>query len=634
MPLEDLAGVVMGAIARNESTRRADPDWRRLLALLAAVARETTHGKVLAVKTRPGLVVPGVAAADLEHELVTMSGYLWACDPSMPVAEQKPLITPATQEEIGRALEAYGILMHELGHILCSLLTMLRALAAAGLDREYRLLEEARMEASMAVKQPWYRGCFGYVFAGHRLPALAEAVGDGELLPLVDIALRALGADHAQLLHPTVVRACRDALEPALRPRVFAALDELARDVVIVKDADEAGMRACCERLRDLLTDAGASGRDDQDDAVGMPTASTPAETTPPDAEPSTQAGASTADTDRQDVVGPTIDLIALVATVGEAQSVLEPGEWEPIGDALAHVEDTRARVEIRRAVRAGDGDPSRSSRRAVLAGAGLPGVPFDPVAGWRQPTAEEQAVAREVHRRIAAVPALRDERLQTRYPPGRIDFTELVRRDAQLARGLAPNAEPFGRVEPVRGLLRDPLVVVLVDSSGSMGHWIDLAVGMGWAIAQGARSLRGRVAVVSFGNQATGLIDPARPPSRVPIMYAAGGTAHISEAFLVGAARLNLLDTAATRILAVVSDGDWHYNAHDHAVLSPYLRSGMRAMTVCAGAEPMNALGTGVRVDKPTELGDALATVLIDAVLADRGQRRGASRRRLTAQR
>lgn len=639
MALDDLRGVLLGAITRNESKRRVDPDWRRLLAILAEIARETTHGQILAVKTRAGLVVPGIAAADLERELVTMSGYLWACDPSIPAAEQTPLIAPETQEEIGRALEAYGILMHELGHSVCSLLSMLRALAAAGLEREYRLLEEPRMEASMATKNPWYRGCFGYVFAGYRLPALAEAVRDGELLPLVDIALRALGAEHGQLLHPTVARTCREHLELALDPDLFSALDDLARDVVAVEDHDESGIRACCERLRDLLDEAGEpdsaqTGTSPEGDTVGAPTESAAGgfvENDHPQREGGNADGAAGDGEATDDALAEALDVVALVAAVGKVQAALAPEDWEPIPSALKHIDDIRARVDIRLAVRVAAGEQP-SPRAVVITGAGLPGAPFDPVTGWRRPTAEEHAVAREVHRRISAVPALRDERLQTRYPPGRIDFTELVRREAQLARGIAPNAEPFGRIERVRGLLRDPLVLVLVDSSWSMEDWVELAVGMGWAIAQGARSLRGRVAVVAFGNQATGLIDPATPPSRVPIVAAHGGTAFIGEAFRIGAARLNLLDAAATRILAVVSDGDWRYNAADHAVLSPYLRSGMRAMTVCAGKEPKNALGTAIRVDAAADLGYALAQVLIDAVLADRGPRRGAARRRPAA--
>lgn len=597
MALTDVQGLLVGAVVRDQSSLRLDDDWRQLLAVLADIAREASSGRVSVVKTRPGLRVPGVAHADLARALVVMSGYLWAVDADLPVLEQRPLLKPASVRDRQRALAAYGVLGHELGHLLCTIAAVLATLTREGFAAEAAILEEPRMEASMGRRKPWYRGCYGYAFTEYRLPDLVDAVAAAQSGALVDVALRTLGAEHGSLLHPDVADACRRALAGAMPSQLFDGLDQLCADLVHVPDGDVDAMRECCKRLRDLLQEEGMSL--EPPPAAGG--AGGGCRKTPGDGDAGSPGELSAED----------------IQAIHDAQQGIDPADWPTAREALDRHERAVRGAGARTSSSAADTRGRQKSRERHQAG--IAGSPFDPVAGWRAPTGEEQAIAADLTRRLSLVPVANDRRVLMRYPPGTVDFTQLTLREAQIARGRAPSADPFARYERGVDRLRDPRVLVLLDTSGSMEDWIELATGMGWAIARAAVRLRGRVAMVGFGNQVTPIIDPAAPPRLVPIVESDGGTMFIRQAFEKGVERLDLRDPLAPRLLVVISDGDWHYPDEDRERLTPYLRSGLAALTVTVDRWPTASVGVGVRVEHPLQLGRVVTDVVRELVLAHR---------------
>ncbi len=612
MPLGDLRATLVDAVARDHSISRLDPDWLQLVGVLAEIAREATGGRVTVVKTRPGLQVLGVACADLTRALVVMSGWLWSADPERPADRQRPLLELATPEEQRRALAAYGVLAHELGHVLCTVPAVIEAVAKAGFANERAMLEEPRMEASMGRRNPWYRGCYGYAFTEFRLRDLADAVDAGEVLALVDSALRTLGAEHGQLLHHAVAARCRTALARALEPGLLSALDGLAEDVVVLADDDADGMRDCCERLRSLLEQQGLDAADAGDGGQGE------------GAGESARVGATGAASDSEGEL-----TAAQIEAIHQAQQQVDPAAWPPARTALERHERARAVVAQRASTRDADRDATRRAQRGSLAG--IAGSPFDPVETWRSPTTEEEKIARDLARRLSMVPVANDRRMLQRFPPGGIDAVQMIHREAQLARGLAPSAEPFARLERSIDRLRDPRIIVLLDTSGSMGSWIEQATGIGWALARTAVLLRGRVAMVGFGNQVAPIIDPATPPRLVPVIDADGGTMFVRQAFERATERIDMRDPHAPRLLVVVSDGDWIYPDEDRRLLEPYVRSGVAALTITVGREPTDHVGVPVAIEQPLQLGRVVADVFRELVLAHRTGRRARIRATVT---
>jgi hypothetical protein len=614
VPLTDLRATLADAVARDHSISRMSRDWLQLAGTLAEVAREATAGRVTVVKTRPGLQVHGVAHADLVRALVAMSGWLWSVDPAEPASRQRPLLQLRTPDEQRRALAAYGVLAHELGHVLCTLPVVVEMLSKDGFSSEHAMLEEPRMEASMGRLNPWYRGCYGYAFTEFRLRDLADAVRSRDRLALVDITLRTLGAEHGGLLHRDVALSCRSALSGAVEPRLFGGLDALCCDLVPLADADVDGMRDCCERLRRLLedeglqaADGGAAGETSADEEAGGSERGS-----------GRKPGAVTGKAASPDAQRLTA---AQVQAIHDAQQAIEPSDWPPARAALER--HAAARGAVARRVSSRDADRESTRRAQQTSTAGIAGSPFDPVAAWRAPTAEEEAIARDLARRLSLVPVANDRRMLQRYPPGAVDAVQMVHREAQLARGLAPSAEPFARMERSVDRLRDPRIVVLLDTSGSMGSWIELATGIGWAVARAAVLLRGRVAMVGFGNQVSPIIDPASPPRLVPVVESDGGTMFVRQAWERATERLNMRDPHAPRLLVVVSDGDWHYPDEDRNLLEPYLRSGVAALTIAAGCEPTGSVGVPVAIERPLQLGRVVTDVFRELVLAQRSGRR-----------
>jgi VWA domain-containing protein len=632
MPLTDLRGALASAVAADHSVSRLNSDWLQLVAVLATIAREATAGRVTVVKTRPGLDVPGVAYADLQRALIAMSGRLWSAAPDQPAATQPPLLELKNPDEQRRALAAYGVLAHELGHVLCTLLPVAMALREEGFNEEYAILEEPRMEASMGRRNPWYRGCYGYAFTEFRLRTLADAVAAADPGALVDCAVRALGADHGALLHRTVAGRCRGVLADALRPALFEALDDLCRDLVRVQDDDVDAMRGCCKRLRRLLEEEGIASKSSENSSGSRGSAGAHRGDGRPSA-PGGHAGqggeARGAEPAKE--TGTTGSLSAAdIQAIHDAQQQIQPDAWPPARTALTKHREAKVAAAGRLSARAADRAAARKQTEVGTA-AGIAGSPFDPVEAWRVPTRDEEEIANDLARRLSLVPVANDRRMLRRYPPGSIDTVQMMHREAQLARGLSPSAEPFARMERSIDRLRDPRIVVLLDTSSSMKGWIERATGIGWAVARAAVLLRGRVAMVGFGNQVTPILDPAAPSTLVPIIRSDGGTMFVRQAWERATDRLNMRDPNAPRLLVVVSDGDWQYPRADRELLEPYLRGGVAALTVTVRRAPKRHVGVPVAIEHPRQLGRVVADVFRELVLAHRTGRPPRVRRAAT---
>src|SRR5207248_4485465 len=117
------------------------------------------------------------------------------------------------------------------------------------------------------------------------------------------------------------------------------------------------------------------------------------------------------------------------------------------------------------------------------------------------------------------------------RTPGGRFDGRAYARAQAQRAHGQPVSTHPWQITRQISAPIQEPHVVLVIDTSGSMGAY-EYALGpIAWILADGLRQIGGRCAIALFGNSAALLADGTRPLPLLPGIKTGGRTAFARDA-------------------------------------------------------------------------------------------------------
>ena len=205
-----------------------------------------------------------------------------------------------------------------------------------------------------------------------------------------------------------------------------------------------------------------------------------------------------------------------------------------------------------------------------------------------RAPNAQERQAAVLLARQLEK--ARYRDRVRTesasRLPPGRLRTRALVQGQAQRARGMMVDVEPWNRVQH-RHVDNPPLTIgVMVDVSGSMGTAMKSMASTAWVLSEAVRRVQGRVAMVYYGSSVFSTLKPGQHLNEVQVYTAPDSTEEFDKAFLALDGGLTLTEGKGARLLVIVSDGQYRLDqlkAVD-ARLAQAARAGVGVLWLGAG--------------------------------------------------
>lgn len=150
--------------------------------------------------------------------------------------------------------------------------------------------------------------------------------------------------------------------------------------------------------------------------------------------------------------------------------------------------------------------------------------------------------------------------------PPGRLKAGTAMQAAAYKAQGrLDIHAEPWRRVQRKHEIDPDLAVGIMVDISGSMSGAQEPMGVTAWVVNEAVRKIQGRMAMVRYGHDVTGVIAPGQHMKNVTIFSAPDGSEAFSYGFKALDGALTLLDGKGARLLCVVSDGQYKSEEIQH---------------------------------------------------------------------
>jgi hypothetical protein len=205
-----------------------------------------------------------------------------------------------------------------------------------------------------------------------------------------------------------------------------------------------------------------------------------------------------------------------------------------------------------------------------------------------RAPNAQERQAAVVLSRQLEK--ARYRDRVRTesasRLPPGRLRTRALVQGQAQRARGMMVDVQPWNRVQH-RHVDNPPLTIgVMVDVSGSMGSAMKSMASTAWVLSEAVRRVQGRVAMVYYGSSVFSTLKPGQHLNEVQVYTAPDSTEEFDKAFLALDGGLTLTEGRGARLLVIVSDGQYRLDqvkAVD-ARLAQAARAGVGVLWLGAG--------------------------------------------------
>jgi len=249
-----------------------------------------------------------------------------------------------------------------------------------------------------------------------------------------------------------------------------------------------------------------------------------------------------------------------------------------------------------------------------------------------RPPNAQERQAAVLLARQLEK--ARYRDRVRTesasKLPPGRLRTRALVQGQAQRARGMMVDVEPWNRVQH-RHVDNPPLTIgVMVDISGSMGAAMKSMASTAWVLSEAVRRVQGRVAMVYYGSSVFSTLKPGQHLNEVQVYTAPDSTEEFDKAFLALDGGLTLTEGRGARLLVIVSDGQYRpdqVKAVD-ARLAQAARAGVGVLWLGAGDYGLSKakgfctrgsaefvpLGTGSVVDVVEVVGRLAAKALTTA--------------------
>ncbi|MER5760626.1 hypothetical protein, partial [Streptomyces sp. NPDC002082] len=260
---------------------------------------------------------------------------------------------------------------------------------------------------------------------------------------------------------------------------------------------------------------------------------------------------------------------------------------------------------------------------RGTVSPDGTPAPRRNPVTGTRRPTAAEQSAASRLSRalRAAAYRERTEERMTSPTPPGRLNMRAALARDAQLAAGSVPTAEPFTHTRR-RNTPTPPLRVgIAVDVSGSMSAACAPVASAAWIVARAAALTDpdSLTATIAYDRHLTALTRPThRAPERVTTFNANGGAHNLGDAIDALDHGLALSLPGAGRLLVIVTDAQYGSDETAQAVtrVKHLTTAGCAVLQLTLTASSQHLPGTTLlHLPKPSSAPAAIAKAATDAI-------------------
>jgi hypothetical protein len=475
--------------------------------LLVTIAPGAGHGA-------PACFLPALATIEVDGT------HLGSIDP----ATAKPhLISDRV-----RYAPTWGALTHECAHAQHTRWTPTPPDADPGAVAAALLLEEPRIEAAQVHRRPddlhWLRACVTTIVTnGMKLNDPAHAPKMTAHDAAHTAALLLARADGGILTRAETAPVART-VTTVLGPEKLGKLRALWREAFTVADDDTDAMLDLGRRWCEIV---GPAPTPDSADPSGAPDPSgTPS--------PSPLAESISA------VLGKVRRAVAREKLPEDP--AIAAAKAKAAADAAAKVADDAARKVF------GVGGP-RDGRTETI--------------GTRAPSDDERTAARVLSRALTTA-GIRDRvatKTTSAIPPGRLRMRGALTREAQRAAGSIPTAEPFTRTTRTAVPTPPLRLGIACDVSGSMGRYARPVASTAWILANAARQtpVPADTATVIFGHHVRPITHPGTAPAAVTEFAARDNWEAIDEAIDALDGALGLSRPGAARLLAIVSDGDFH---------------------------------------------------------------------------
>ncbi|MGW1771965.1 hypothetical protein [Streptomyces sp. NPDC002104] len=483
---------------------------------------------------------------------------------------------------------AWGVFVHEAAHAAHSVWT-----PPAGADPRVveaaLLLEESRAEGAHLTRRPTDRTYLRTSARTLVMPDIAHPTLQG-IEHAASVAALILGRRDVGILDAGETRAVADLCGKVLGADLLATLTRIWTAAHQCADDDATTMLAHAQEWCDALATA----------APALPV---------PENLTDLLSGAvgvvmdSTAATDAADLAEQAAAASAMAAK-SQAQS-----------------QDRAQRAGQRR--RAAATAKSVFNARGTVSPDGTPAPRRNPVTGTRRPTAAEQSAASRLSRalRAAAYRERTEERITSPTPPGRLNMRAALARDAQLAAGSVPTAEPFTHTRR-RNTPTPPLRVgIAVDVSGSMSAACAPVASAAWIVARAAALTDpdSLTATIAYDRHLTALTRPThRAPERVTTFNANGGAHNLGDAIDALDHGLTLSLPGAGRLLVIVTDAQYGSDETAQAVtrVKHLTTAGCAVLQLTLTPNSRHLPGTTLlHLPKPSSAPAAIAKAATDAI-------------------
>jgi len=240
-----------------------------------------------------------------------------------------------------------------------------------------------------------------------------------------------------------------------------------------------------------------------------------------------------------------------------------------------------------------------------------------------RPPFPDEVQEARKLAQRLLQARTIGTRRIDKRTPGGRFNGRAYARGRLERASARPVTSHPWTITCEITAPLQEPHVLLVVDTSGSMGAY-EYALGpIVWIVTTAFRQIGGKIATVLFGSAAALLSDGTDPMAKVPGIRVGGGTAFAGDAIVMGCAHLEMDNQRRPRAVYVISDGGWYDTEAGVQRIRWLAELAVPTIHLSIGAEPLSVEATRVCVlNDPAEALDVIAQDTVQALNASHRQR------------
>ncbi|MEV6825596.1 VWA domain-containing protein [Amycolatopsis sp. NPDC051102] len=227
---------------------------------------------------------------------------------------------------------------------------------------------------------------------------------------------------------------------------------------------------------------------------------------------------------------------------------------------ARATLPEDPAEVAARKKAAADAAERKADDAARTVFTVGGPGDGHTETISTRPPTTGERTAARVLGRALTTA-GVRDRvptKTTSTIPPGRLRMRGALAREAQLAAGAMPTAEPFTRTTRTTVPTPPLRLGIACDVSGSMGSFAEPVASTAWILANAAAQspVPADTATVIFGHHVRPITRPGKAPAVVTDFATRDNWEAIDTAIDALDGALGLSRPGAARLLVIVSDG------------------------------------------------------------------------------